>query len=328
MDCITLTADDGAEVDVLTWEPDSEPRGIVQIVAGMCEYAARYDEFARGLADDGWLVISGENRGEGPRALARGELGQLPDRGYHQLLDDMSMVIDHFRAARPNLPWVLFGHSMGSFLARMMAARRGREIAALVLSGTGGALGPAGPVGLGIAEAQIALVGEDRRSRLMNTLAFGSFNAAFRPARTSFDWLSRDREMVDAYVADPLCGYICSAGFYRELLKLMRAANSVDVMRAVPPQLPVGLFSGAEDPVGGAGRGVRRVATGLRASGVRHVDIVLYPGARHEILNESNRTQVHREIRQWIDEMVPGAGESAPAAAEQTPVAADTSGSS
>ncbi|MCI1746673.1 MAG: alpha/beta hydrolase [Acidipropionibacterium sp.] len=302
MDCITLTADDGAEVDVLVWEPESEPRGIVQIDAGMCEYAARYDEFARGLADDGWLVISGENRGEGPRALARGELGQLPDRGYHQLLDDMSMVIDHFRAERPDLPWILIGHSMGSFLARMMAARRGREMAALVLIGTGGSLGPAGPVGLGIAEAQIALAGEDRRSRLMNTLAFGSFNAAFRPARTDFDWLSRDREMVDAYVADPLCGYVCSAGFYRELLKLMRAANSVDVMGAVPPQLPVGLFSGAADPVGGAGRGVRGVAANLRAAGVRHVDVVLYPQGRHEILNEINRAQVHREIRQWIDE--------------------------
>lgn len=273
----------------------------MQIAAGMCEYAARYDEFARGLASDGWLVIAGEHRGEGPRALTRGELGEIPDRGYHQLLDDMSMVIDHFRAERPSLDWILIGHSMGSFLARIMAARRGREMAALVLIGTGGSLGPAGPVGLGISEAQIALTGEDRRSRLMNTLAFGSFNAAFRPARTDFDWLSRDREMVDAYVADPLCGYICSAGFYRELLKLITAANTVEVMRAVPPQLPVGLFSGAADPVGGAGRGVRRVAADLRDSGVRHVDAVVYPGARHEILNETNRSQIQAEIRQWID---------------------------
>ncbi len=305
MDCITLPADDGAEVDVLIWEPGAEPRGIVQIVAGMCEYAARYDEFARVLAADGWLVVAGEHRGEGPRALAQGELGQLPDRGYHQLLDDMSMVIDHVRTGRQTLPWVLVGHSMGSFLARMMAARRGRELAALVLIGTGGSLGPMAPLGIGVAESQVVLGGEDRPSRLMNQLAFGSFNAAFRPPRTDFDWLSRDREMVDAYVADPLCGYVCSAGFYRELLKLMRSANSVDVMRATPPQLPVGMFSGEMDPVGGSGRGVRQVARRLRASGVRRVDVTLYPQARHEILNEINRSRVHAEIRDWIDGTVP-----------------------
>lgn len=314
MDCITLTADDGAQIDVVVWQPGAgpdgagvQPRGIVQLVVGMHDYAARYDQFARVLAADGWLVIAGENRGGGPRALVSGELGQMPDRGYHQLLDDMSMVIDHFRTGRLNLPWVLVGHSMGSFLARMMAARRGRELAALVLIGTGWSLDPMTSLGIGVAEAQIALSGEDRRSRLMNTLIFGSFNAAFRPTRTDFDWLTRDRKMVDAYIADPLCNCVCSADFYRELLTLLRSANSVDVMRATPPQLPVGLFSGEADPVGAAGRGVRQVASRLRADGVRDVSVVLYPGARHEILNEINRTRVHDEIRQWIDEKVPPA---------------------
>ena len=304
MDCITLVADDGADLDVLVWEPPAEPRGVVQIVVGMCEYAARYDEFARRLAADGWLVVAGENRGEGPRALVAGQLGQLPDRGFHQLLDDMSTVIDHFRTGPHPLPWVLVGHSMGSFLARMMAARRGREIAALVLVGTGGSLGPVESVGIGIAEVEVALGGEDRPSRLMNRLTFGTFNAGFRPARTRFDWLSRDHAMVDRYLADPLCNYICSAGFYRELLILMRSANSVDVLRATPPQLPVGLFSGAADPVGSAGRGVHQVARRLRASGVRRVDVVLYPQGRHEILNDINRGQVHDEICRWIDETV------------------------
>lgn len=304
MDCITLEAEDGADLDVLTWAPQGTARGIAQIVPGMCEYAARYDAFAVELAERGWFVIAAEHRGEGPRAAAAGELGQLPDRGYHQLLDDMSSAHDHFAADLPGLPWVLIGHSMGSFLARTMAAQRGREMAALVVLGTGGPLGPAGSVGTLVADAQTLMLGEDHPSRLMNRLAFGPFNAAFMPARTEFDWISRDTRVVDDYVADPLCGKVCSTDFYRELLRLMRAANSVDVMRATPPGLPVGLFSGGKDPVGGAGRGVRQVAHRLRANGVRSVDLVLYPGARHEILNEVNRRQVSADILDWIDDAV------------------------
>ncbi len=304
MDTITLTADDGAEVDVLVWRPSGEPRGLVQIAHGMAEYAARYDELGRRLAEEGWLVVANDHRGHGPRAAALRQLGQFPDRGYHQLLDDMSSAHDHFAADLPGLPWVLIGHSMGSFLARTMAAQRGREMAALVVLGTGGPLGPAGSVGTLVADAQTLMLGEDHPSRLMNRLAFAPFNAAFMPARTEFDWISRDTRVVDDYVADPLCGKVCSTGFYRELLRLMRAANSVDVMRATPPGLPVGLFSGGKDPVGGAGRGVRQVAHRLRANGVRSVDLVLYPGARHEILNEVNRRQVSADILDWIDDAV------------------------
>lgn len=308
MDCITLEAEDGADLDVLTWAPQGSPRGIVQIVAGMCEYAARYDAFAGALAERGWLVIAAEHRGEGPRAAAEGVLGQLPDRGYHQLLDDMSTAYDHFRAERPGLPWVLIGHSMGSFLARILAAQRGREMAALVLLGTGGSLGPAGLAGAAVADAQTVMLGEDHPSGLMNQLTFGPFNAAFMPARTEFDWISRDVKVVDEYVADPLCGYLCSTGFYRELLRLIKAANSIEVMRGTPPRLPVGIFSGAKDPVGGAGRGVRQVAHRMRANGVRSVDLVLYPGARHEILNEVNARQVRADVISWVDSAVSDAG--------------------
>lgn len=311
MDCITLVAEDGADLDVLVWEPAGAPRGIVQIVPGMCEYAARYDGFAEALVEHGWFVIAAEHRGQGPRAAAEGRLGQLPDRGYHQLLDDMSTAYDHLRAELPGVPWVLVGHSMGSFLARTMAARRGREMAALVLLGTGGSLGPAGGAGAAVADVETVLLGEDHPSALMNRLAFGPFNAAFMPARTEFDWLSRDTRAVDDYVADPLCGYVCSTGFYRELLRVMRVANSVEVMRAIPPRLPVGIFSGAADPVGGAGRGVRQVARRMRANGVRSVDLVLYPGARHEILHEVNRRQVESEIIAWIDSAVQSAVQGA-----------------
>lgn len=300
MDSITVEAEDGQDVDVLVWRPDRQTRGLVQIIAGMCEYAARYDDLATLLAGRGWTVIAVEQRGEGPRAAALGQLGRLPERGYQQLLDDIVLVAGRARGQHPGLPWVVLGHSMGSFLARLLAARRGDRMAGLALLGTGGTLGPAGRAGLALARTQAAALGPDHPSPLMNSLAFGPFNSAFRPARTDFDWLSRDRRQVDAYAADPLCGYVCSARFYLELLRLMEAANSLDAMRATPVGLPVGLFSGAEDPVGGAGRGVRRVARDLRDAGVREVGLTLYPGARHELLHEVNRRQVQADIVEWV----------------------------
>lgn len=304
MDTITLTADDGADLDVLQWTPTGTVRGIVQIVPGITEYAARYDEFASKLAADGWFVVSSDHRGHGPRALANGDLGRLPDRGYHQLLDDLSLVADDARSRYPGLPWVVVGHSMGSFLVRILAAQRGRDMAALVVIGTGGPLGALTQVGITLATAQVVLLGEDSRSPLLDTLTFGSYNQGFHPARTKWDWLSRDRRQVDAYIADPLCGFVCSAGYYRELIRMSAAANSVDVMRATPPRLPVGLFSGALDPVGGAGRGVRHVARNLAAHGVKHVDLRLFGKDRHEILNEQDRPRVQAEIIDWIDRAV------------------------
>lgn len=303
MDTITITADDGTDLDVLVWRPEGEPRGLVQVAHGMASYAATYDEFATRLADDGWLVVANDHRGHGPRAAALGQLGTTPDRGFHQLIDDLSAVADHFLPEVDGRPWVVLGHSMGSFLVRVLAARRGREMSCLVAVGTGSSLGPLAPIASALSRGQVLLAGEDSMSPLLNELSFGSFNRAFQPTRTDFDWLSRDTRVVDGFVADPLCGFVCTAAFYRELVGLIELANSVDVLRATPPALPVLLVSGAKDPVGDSGRGVRRVARRLRDEGVREVDVMLYPGARHEILSEANRRHVHADVIGWIDEV-------------------------
>lgn len=298
-----LTMSDGADLDVFCWRPAGEPRGLVQIAHGMAEYAERYDAFGTRLAEAGWLVVIHDQRGHGQRALDDGTLGHSTSRGYHQLVDDLSAVADHARAETPGLPWVLVGHSMGSFVARVLAAQRGRELAALVLSGTGASLGPVVPVGLAIADGIIRAKGLDHPSAVLEKLAFGTYNKGIQPRRTDFDWLSRDDEQVDAYVASPLCGKRCSAGFYRELIRLSAAANSEPVLGAYPADLPIGLFSGAEDPVGGVK--VRTVAAALRDKGMRNVEVMLYPGARHEILNETNRDEVMDDILTWIDVHVP-----------------------
>ena len=304
MDTITLTADDGAQIDVLIWRPDCQPRGFIQLVHGFAEYAARYDEFARCLAQSGWLVVANDHRGHGPRALVDGTLGQAPDRGYHQIVDDLCRVTDDVRSQHPKLPWILVGHSMGSFLARIVAARRGREMTALVLLGTGASAGPLAKVARGAATSQIVMAGEDSASRVMETLIFGSMNLRFRPVRTRFDWLSRQASEVDAYCNDPLCGFTASVGLYRELVRLSETSNSSTILRAIPPRLPVLLMSGDSDPVGGNGRGVRRVAGELTANGVLQVDVHLVPDARHELLHERDREQTYRLLETWIGKTV------------------------
>lgn len=304
MESITLAADDGAQIDVLIWRPDRQPRGIIQLVHGFAEYAARYDEFARHLAQAGWLVVANDHRGHGPRALADGTLGQAPDRGYHQIVDDLCGVTDHVRAQYPQLPWILVGDSMGSSLARIVAARRGREMTALVLLGAGASAGPLAKMARGAATSQIVMAGEDSASRVMRALIFGPMNLRFRPIRTRFDWLSRQASEVDAYCDDPLCGFTASVGLYRELVRLGETSNSSTILRALPPLLPVLLMSGDRDPVGGNGRGVRRLAGELRANGVNQVDVHLVPEARHELLHERDHEQTYRLLETWIGRTV------------------------
>ncbi len=296
-----LTADDGATLDICIWRPAHPPRGIVQIAHGMAEYAARYDYLGHRLAAVGWLVVAGDHRGHGARAKACDELGVFPARGYDQIVDDLYLIGQHYRSQDRSLPWILLGHSMGSFLVRLLASRVGREMAGLVVIGTGGSQGALAPIAKAVAAREVRKRGDRGVSTVMDKLAFGEFNKAFRPTRTQADWLSRDEAQVDAYLADPLCGFICSAGFYRELIQLVELVNRGEIMRAMPPSLPILLLSGAADPVGKSGAGVRAVAQQFSKYGMRDVTLQLYPRARHEILNETNRDEAIAAVIAWLD---------------------------
>ncbi|MGL4832775.1 MAG: alpha/beta fold hydrolase [Propionibacteriaceae bacterium] len=302
MELEQLTADDGAVLDVCVWRPEHTARGLIQIAHGMAEHASRYDELGQRLAAAGWLVVAGDHRGHGARAKANGQLGIFPARGYDQIVDDLCVIGQHYRGLDRTLPWIPVGHSMGSFLVRLLASRVGRELAGLVVIGTGSSQGPLAPVAKTVVAREVRKRGVAGASTVMDKLAFGGFNKAFRPTRTPADWLSRDAAQVDAYLADPLCGFVCSAGFYRELIHLVELVNRDDIMRAVPSSLPILLLSGAADPVGRAGSGVRAVERQLRRCGARDVTMKLYPQARHEILNETNRDEVIAMVMSWLDD--------------------------
>lgn len=297
----TLTATDGTQLTVHAW-PVDQPRAVVLIAHGMAEHGARYDRVARRLNDAGLAVHAPDHRGHGQTAGSAERLGHFADEGGWDLVvgDLMSLVRD-LRGRHPDVPLVFLGHSMGSMLGRSVAIEHGDEIDLLVLSGTAGDAGLLAKVGLGIARLEARLRGPRARSKLMDQLTFGDFGKPFKPTRTKFDWLSRDEAAVDTYVADPLCGNVHTARFFTDLLAGLASVNDPARVARVRPDLPVLVFSGAADPVGGQGAQVRQVADGLRAGGVRDVTLTLYPEGRHEMLNETNHDDVADDVIAWID---------------------------
>ncbi|GAA2471592.1 alpha/beta hydrolase [Terrabacter carboxydivorans] len=302
----TLMTPDGTEVFVNRWLPDGPAKAVVQVSHGMAEHSSRYARFAQRLTDHGYAVYGSDHRGHGKTVGSRGYFAQQD--GWQTVIDDLHAVTERAREEQPGLPVFLLGHSMGSFLARGYVAQFGSELTGLVLSGTSGGAGAISRVGLFLASTQARLRGHTHASGLMNTLTFGQYNSAFKPTRTQFDWLSRDTAEVDKYVNDPDCGFVFSAGGFVDLIRGLEGVNTDAVAGRIPKNLPVHLTSGDMDPVGANGKGVRKVADQLRRLGVRDVTLTLWPEARHEILNETNRDEVEVEILEWLDaHLVPAA---------------------
>jgi alpha-beta hydrolase superfamily lysophospholipase len=305
-----LTTSDDTVLHVHRWTPE-KPRAVVVLAHGMVEHAARYAHLAQRLTDAGYAVSAADHRGHGRTVVGGGGpegLAHLGDeQGFAAVVDDLLVVVEEAHGRHPGLPVVLIGHSMGSFVARAFAARHGDRLAALVLSGTAGDPGLKGFLGERLARLECRLRGPRARSRLMEALILGPYNRPFRPARTGFDWLSRDEAQVDTYVADELSGGHATAGFYRDLVTGTRWVSEPSTAARMPRDLPVLIVSGEVDPVGGA-EAVEEVAALFRGVGLTRVDTQVWPGARHEVFNETNRDEVEDHLVGWLDEQVSRAG--------------------
>ncbi|MCH8612703.1 alpha/beta hydrolase [Arsenicicoccus dermatophilus] len=299
----TLSTHDGVPVTLHEWAPQGRrPRGTVVVAHGMAEHAARYDRLASELVEAGWAVLAPDHRGHGLTTAVE-EHGYLGDHdGWGSVVQDLRAVVARARATHEGLPVILLGHSMGSLLARTLVLDASAEVDGLVLSGTAGDPGLLGWVGLRIARAEKAIRGPRHRSTLMDRLTFAGCNKAFAPTRTTSDWLSRDPAVVDAYVADPACGAVFTTSFFTDLLGAVPAINDPRRIAGVRPDLPVLLVAGDADPVGGNGKGVREVGERYTEAGVRDVTVILYPQARHEIFNETNRDEVVADLTGWLAE--------------------------
>lgn len=303
-DHFTYTADDGTSIFTHKWigSDGSGPRAVVQIAHGMAEHSARYSDFASALVSAGYFVYANDHRGHGKTAGSLENVGYFSDRdGWQRVLSDMHGITQKIQTEYPEAPVFLFGHSMGSFLSRHYIFQYPNAVKGAILSGTGGDPGALGIAGAAIAAIEGKIRGKRARSPLMTALSFGSFNKAFKPNRTDFDWLSRKKEAVDNYIEDPYCGDVFTTGFFQDLLSGIREINKKENIQRIPKDFPIYLFAGDKDPVGDNGKGVQQVADAFQKAGISDVSCKLYPEGRHEMLNEINRKEVYQDVVAWLN---------------------------
>ena len=293
-----------ADISAKSFAPaEGEVKGVIQIAHGMAEHKSRYNWFAEVCVNAGYAVFINDHIGHGKSVANDDELGFFGDsNGYLCIVDDMHILTGIAKEEYPGKPFVLFGHSMGSFLARMYTENYGSELDAAVYCGTSGP-NPAAGMGVALINAIEKAKGNHYRSELVNNMAFGSYNKRTEK-RTPFDWLSRDTAVVDEYIADKYCGFLFTTAGYRDLMQVLQAVNRADWYKAVPKDLPIYLVSGAEDPVGAYGKGVTTVYNKLTETGHNDVTIKLYPNDRHEIHNELDKENVMADTIAWINSKV------------------------
>lgn len=299
-----MTTDDGKNLYCSCWLPEEGHwKGIVQILHGMAEHIGRYGEFALELNKAGYAVYGHDQRGHGQSISPSQPAGFFAETaGFSRVAEDAKQLSFQIRKSRPELPLYLFGHSMGSFVARRCVQLYGDQLSGAIFSGTGSDPGLLGSAGRALAIWETKRKGALHPSSLLDALSFGGFNRPFRPNRTPFDWLSRDQDQVDRYIEDPLCGHISTAGFFADLFSGMKLIHRPEEIRKVPASLPLLFISGDHDPVGKNGKSVMKSARQYREAGAKDVTVKLYPGARHELLNELNRDEVFRYVIEWMDD--------------------------
>ncbi|MDK8189039.1 alpha/beta fold hydrolase [Paenibacillus sp. UMB7766-LJ446] len=302
----SLVGDEGTRIHVYRWLPDSEcnVKGVVQIAHGMSETAARYAEFAQQLTSHGFAVYANDHRGHGKTVENLNLLGNAGTDAFRWMASDMMNLGEVAAKENPDVPLFLMGHSMGSFLVQHLMYAGHERYHAFILSGTNGKRGLL-RIGERLALLQCSVQGASHPSMLLNALVFGGFNRSFRPATTPFDWLSRDSEEVKRFIDDPLCGAVCSAGFFRDFFKLLLDIHLPSNMKRIPKDKSVYLFSGEQDPVGLHGKGVLNLVSQYRELQLEDVEYRLYPGGRHEMLHETNRTEVAQHVVEWLERHMP-----------------------
>ncbi|MDD9909137.1 MAG: alpha/beta hydrolase [Ahrensia sp.] len=298
----TLASPTGAELRLFTCVPDN-PKAIVQINHGMAEHAARYQAFAEALAEAGCGALMHDHRGHGHTRAADAALGQFASKnGWDAVLADVLAINAEIRARYSSAPIICFGHSMGAIIALNHAMRQPHTIDGLAAWNSGVDAGALLVIYRMLLKFERFFKGSDVPSRIAPKLTFDAWNKAFAPNRTEFDWLSRDEAQVDAYVADPLCGFDCTIGLWLDVTQgIAFAANDANLAQ-LPKALPVHLLAGADDPCSRNGKGVEAIAQRMRKAGMTEVSFTLLPETRHESLNELNRDETIADFLGWLDD--------------------------
>jgi alpha-beta hydrolase superfamily lysophospholipase len=295
---------DGANLHVSGWVIEN-PKAIVQILHGMAEYGSRYGRLAQALAGAGYSVYAHDHRGHGQSIPEGGSPGHMADSdSWNRIVEDAHGVNREIAKRHRDLPIIILGHSMGSFVLQQLLFERPNDMVAAALSGSNGKPPPIAMLGKLLARIERVRVGKGNPSPVLQKLTFGEYNKPFEPARTEFDWLSRDPDEVDKYVADPLMGFAVSTQSWLDLLNALDRISKPSNVAKVPKDKPLYLFAGDQDPVGDNGKGMKNLYDAYKRAAIFDVRLKLYPGARHETLNETNRQEVTEDLIAWCDEIV------------------------
>ncbi|MDX1298249.1 MAG: alpha/beta hydrolase [Pseudomonas sp.] len=296
-----LNCTDAAPLYVNRWHSEQPPKALLMIAHGMAEHSGRYARLAEALVAQGFEVYAHDQRGHGKTA-EHGLLGHYADsNGWSQVVNDLANLNHHMRQSHPQTPIFLLGHSMGSYISQAYLMQHSCSLQGAILSGSNYQPVALYRAGQWLARFERWRQGPQGYSALLEFVSFGSFNKAFKPNRSSFDWLSRDPLEVDKYVDDPLCGFRCSNQLWIDLLGGLQQITPLHSLAQIDNHLPLLVIGGACDPVSDGHR-QQDLGNALLAAGNAHVQVKIYPDARHELLNESNRDEVTSDLIDWLQQ--------------------------
>lgn len=302
MNVVDLPAPDGGKFCLYQWPVYSECKVAVHIIHGMCDHAQRYDHLAKYLAEKGIAVSAHDQPGHGQNIERHGHVQGFFEEfyGWDHAVKTAIAAIRHSKIKFPGAKMVLMGHSMGSFVAQQIALDYGKEIDGLILSASDSQAGPQVLFAEMLGSVMGKFKGGRYPSKTYDKIIAGRFNSRIKNKASKFDWLSRDPQVVRKYLQDPLAGFIPTIGLWSDIAHGLRQISKPGLKHAVPSDLPIVLYAGSEDPVGGYGKRVEKLAKEYHQAGVKDLSLKIYPGGRHEMHNETNRDEVLNDIYSWI----------------------------
>jgi alpha-beta hydrolase superfamily lysophospholipase len=289
------------QIHACRWMPEKTPIAVLQIVHGIAEYIERYDDFANYMNQLGYIVVAEDHMGHGKSINGGGIQGYFHG-GWFAAVADSNSLLERTKQEFPGLPYVILGHSMGSFMTRtLLCAYPNSGISTAVICGTGWQPRALLAGGIAVCETVCKAKGETTVSETLQNLVFSGYNKRVENPATPFDWVCADKNVVSSYIADPLCGFTATCGLLRDMLKGIAYIENPANLAAMYKNLPVFFIAGGDDPVGNYGAGVHRSAQAFEKIGMRDVTCKIYPGKRHEILNETGKCEVYHDISAWLD---------------------------
>lgn len=303
MDKYIFNNSEGSSITYYKWGSTKNPKAIIQLVHGMSEWVGRYNYLAEKLVDEGYLVYGHDHCGHGNSSKSSDELGYIGKKnGFYLMIEDIKEVNSIIRKENEDVPVILFGHSMGSFLSQRYLEEYGETIDGLILSGTNGKPKAFTKTGLLVCKIEMMLKGDRNRSKLMDKLSFGGFNSSVENPKTGFDWLCSDKNEVDKYIEDEYCGFVYPTKFYRDLINGLWDIHKPENLNKIKKlNIPIYIFAGDRDPVGYMGKGIINLYDTYYKIGVNDLKYKLYKDGRHEMLNEVNRDEVILDVISWIE---------------------------